>query len=125
MAAQTGSRISTQGWMLRAESLAIIVVTMALYAALDFSWLLLIALFLVPDLAMIGYLFGNRVGAAVYNIAHIYATPLTFGGLAFLVGWQLGIQLALIWVFHIAVDRLVGYGLKYADGFKETHLGRV
>ena len=125
MTVQSESRTSAQGWMLRAESFAIIAVTLAIYAAYDFSWLLLVVLFLVPDLAMLGYLFGNRVGAAVYNVVHVYATPLAFGGLAFLFGWHLGIQLALIWVLHIAVDRLVGYGLKYGNGFKETHLGRV
>jgi hypothetical protein len=33
--------------------------------------------------------------------------------------------IALIWAAHIGFDRLVGYGLKYGTGFKETHLGRV
>jgi hypothetical protein len=31
----------------------------------------------------------------------------------------------LIWGAHIALDRVLGYGLKYPDGSKETHLGRV
>ena len=26
---------------------------------------------------------------------------------------------------HRAVDRLLGYGLKYATDFRDTHLGRV
>ena len=30
---------------------------------------------------------------------------------------------ALIWVNHIGVDRLLGYGLKYSNGFGWTHLG--
>jgi hypothetical protein len=33
------------------------------------------------------------------------------------------VPLALIWVNHIGVDRLLGYGLKYSDGFWWTHLG--
>jgi hypothetical protein len=33
--------------------------------------------------------------------------------------------LALIWLAHIGVDRALGYGLKYPDGFKDTHLQRV
>ena len=28
-------------------------------------------------------------------------------------------------VGDVALDRLLGYGLKYSDGFKETHLARV
>lgn len=33
--------------------------------------------------------------------------------------------LALIWVAHIGFDRALGYGLKYASGFGDTHLGRI
>jgi hypothetical protein len=29
---------------------------------------------------------------------------------------------AIIWVNHIAVDHLLGYGLKYPTGFGHTHL---
>lgn len=35
------------------------------------------------------------------------------------------LPLALIWVNHIGVDRFMGYGLKYSDGFAWTHLGRL
>ena len=35
------------------------------------------------------------------------------------------LPVALIWTNHIGVDRLLGCGLKYADGFKWTHLGRL
>ena len=117
--------ISAQGWTLRLESLAIIAVTLVAYAWYDFSWLLLVVLFLVPDLSALGYLLGNSIGATMYNVVHTYTTPLIFGALALIIGWNFGLQLALIWVLHIAVDRLVGYGLKYGDGFKETHLSRV
>jgi hypothetical protein len=32
---------------------------------------------------------------------------------------------ALIWCAHIGFDRTLGYGLKYAEGFGYTHLGRL
>jgi hypothetical protein len=35
------------------------------------------------------------------------------------------LQLALIWLTHIGVDRFIGYGLKYPTDFKDTHLQRV
>jgi hypothetical protein len=40
--------------------------------------------------------------------------------------WQadrLAMALALIWLAHIGLDRLLGTGLKYNDRFTHTHLG--
>jgi Domain of unknown function (DUF4260) len=34
-------------------------------------------------------------------------------------------QVGLIWLAHIGIDRVLGYGLKYPTGFKDTHLSRV
>jgi Domain of unknown function (DUF4260) len=31
----------------------------------------------------------------------------------------------LLWAFHVAGDRVLGYGLKFASGFQDTHLGRI
>jgi hypothetical protein len=42
-----------------------------------------------------------------------------------LAGWPLGVAVALIWAAHIQFDRMLGYGLKYASGFGDTHLGRI
>jgi Domain of unknown function (DUF4260)/Protein of unknown function (DUF2637) len=30
-----------------------------------------------------------------------------------------------LWAFHIAGDRVGGYGLKFTTGFQDTHLGRI
>jgi hypothetical protein len=35
------------------------------------------------------------------------------------------VQLGLIWLAHVGADRLLGYGLKYPTGFRDTHLQRV
>ncbi|WP_022923235.1 DUF4260 family protein [Serinicoccus marinus] len=32
---------------------------------------------------------------------------------------------AVTWAFHSAVDRLLGYGLKFTDSFAHTHLGEI
>lgn len=125
-AALTGSSRSTfPRWMLRVESLGILAAALAVYGAYDFAWWMLPVLLLAPDLSMLGYLVGTRTGAVVYNLAHIYATPLALGAVALLAGWSFGFQFSLIWVMHIAVDRTLGYGLKYADSFKHTHLDAV
>jgi hypothetical protein len=74
---------------------------------------------------MIGFLAGTRIGARVYNLAH--ATPLPAALIA--IGWwqdePLVLALSVIWLAHIGLDRLLGYGLKYDDHFQHTHLGRL
>jgi Domain of unknown function (DUF4260) len=35
------------------------------------------------------------------------------------------LSLAMIWLAHIGIDCALGYGLKYAEGFGFTHLGRI
>ncbi len=97
-----------------------------LYAHTGASWWLFAALWLVPDLSMLGYLTGPCQGARIYNAFHTYAVPVILGLSALLLHARGPIiPIALIWANHIGADRLLGYGLKYADGFGWTHLGRV
>jgi len=111
--------------LLRLEGLAVAAVSAVLYARTGASWGLFAALWLVPDISMLGYLAGPCRGARVYNAVHTYVLPgaLALSGLMLHVHGLL--PLALIWTNHIGVDRLMGYGLKYADGFGWTHLGRL
>ncbi len=109
--------------LLKLEELAELVAAAVIFSYLPFAWWWLPALFLVPDLSMLGYLAGPRAGAVLYNVFHHKALAL---GLL-LLGWWLAHSLLLlagsVLLFHIAFDRLLGYGLKYASGFKHTHLG--
>jgi len=94
------------------------------YWVLGGGWVMFVVLILVPDLSMLGYLAGNRVGAAVYNAAHTYLAPALLAGLAWALHLPPWVTLvALIWAAHIGADRLFGFGLKYPEGFKATHLG--
>jgi hypothetical protein len=83
------------------------------------------AFFLAPDLSMLGYAINTRVGAVAYNLVHHKGVAVAFwlGGLY----WQQGeLQLAgLVLYGHSSFDRLCGYGLKYGDDFKHTHLGWI
>ena len=83
------------------------------------------ALFLVPDLSMIGYVFGTAVGARLYNAVHTYTTPLAMALLGYVLSRSLPETLCAIWIAHIGFDRLLGFGLKYGTAFKDTHLSRV
>ncbi|WOJ89011.1 DUF4260 domain-containing protein [Methylocapsa polymorpha] len=111
--------------LLRAEGLAVALASIAAFAWSGASWLLFAALILTPDLSMLGYLAGPRRGALAYNAVHTYlGAVVLFGGTAALAA-PMGMAIALIWSAHIGVDRALGYGLKYDDGFGSTHLGRI
>ena len=111
--------------LLKTEELAEALFTLAVFASLPYAWWVLPATFLLPDLSMVGYLAGPRVGAFCYNFAHHKAVAWAVG----IGGWWLGQPVLLlagtVLLFHSAVDRLLGYGLKYATGFRDTHLGHV
>lgn len=111
--------------MLRLEGIVILSASVALYAYADYGWLMFAILFFAPDLALIPYAFNRGVGIAVYNVMHTLTLPLLLGIVALLLGWPVGVQLALIWLAHIGMDRAVGYGLKYSDQRNDTHLSRV
>jgi hypothetical protein len=111
--------------LLRLEGVAVFVSAAAIYASQGGSVLLFIALLFAPDLAMLGYLVNTRVGAIAYNAAHSNIVPLALIGLALWTGGRVGVLVGLIWLAHIGMDRTVGYGLKYATAFKDTHLQRV
>ena len=82
-------------------------------------------LLLSPDLGALGYLHSLKAGSVAYNLLHTSSLPLLLGLASLLLGAPLGVQLALIWLAHIGMDRTVGYGLNYADAFKHTRLGEV
>ncbi len=110
--------------LLRLEGLAVFAAALAVYSHLGASWLAFAALFLAPDLAMAAYLGGPRLGASVYNLAHSYVAPLALGAAGVALGSPVAPAIALVWIAHIGFDRALGFGLKYATGFGDSHLGR-
>ena len=108
--------------ILRLEGLAAAALAAVFYARTGASWWLFAALWLAPDLSMLGYLGGPNLGSRIYNAAHSYSTPATLTVCAVLLKSPALLPFALIWINHIGVDRLLGYGLKYPEGFKYTHL---
>jgi hypothetical protein len=111
--------------LLHLEGLAVAAGSLVLYFDAGFGWVLLLVLILAPDLSTLGYLGGPRLGSLAYDLVHTYAGPVALGVVGVLGGYETALQIALIWLAHIGVDRLLGYGLKYPTGFKDTHLQRV
>ena len=111
--------------LLHLEGLAVLGGSLALYFGAGYGWLALAVLFLAPDLSMLGYVGGPRIGALAYDLVHTYVPPVALGVYGVLGDSDTATQLSLIWLAHIGLDRLLGYGLKYPTGFKDTHLQRV
>lgn len=108
--------------ILRLEGLIILAASLAAYTHLGAHWGIFAFLFLGPDLSMLAYLAGPRVGAALYNAAHTYVAPALIAGVMLLLDVKIW-PLNVIWVAHIGCDRMLGFGLKYSSAFRDTHLG--
>jgi hypothetical protein len=111
--------------ILKLEELGMFILGIFMFGLLGYPWWLFLALILAPDIGVIGYVFGNRTGAVLYNVFHHkgLAILLYFVGMYFsLPLWQLG---GVILFSHASLDRIFGYGLKYEKGFKYTHLGEI
>jgi hypothetical protein len=113
-------------YLLKAEAAVVLVISLyAYFFILKSSILLFILLILAPDLSLAGYALGLKKGSAIYNVMHTYITPgiLLAGG--FYLPSALCINLSLIWIAHIAQDRLRGFGFKYKDRFEGSHLHNI
>jgi hypothetical protein len=111
--------------LLRIEGLAAFAVAVVAFYATGGNWWLFAALILAPDLSALAFLAGYLTGARTYNIAHTYSLPAALGGVAWLSGTTWLISVALIWIAHIGIDRVLGYGLRYPALENATHLGWV
>ena len=111
--------------IIQLEEFAMFLFSIYLFNQLHFAWWWFLVLILTPDIGMIGYAFGNKAGAVIYNLFHHKAIALTvyvFG----LYQQNETIQLIGIILFgHSSMDRMMGYGLKTYEGFKFTHLGKL
>ncbi|GAA5107010.1 DUF4260 domain-containing protein [Orbus sasakiae] len=110
--------------LLRLENLVFFVASIFAYHFYGYSWSLFAIFFLVPDMTLIGYLINAKVGAILYNLMHSYIGAVIFAVFAFFIASTL-MPFVFIWLAHISFDRALGFGLKYRDSFKHTHLGFI
>jgi len=110
---------------LKLEELAQFVFGIYLFSNLDFEWWWFLVLILLPDMSMIGYALGNKIGAYSYNLFHHKAVAIA----VYLSGIYLNnsiVELAGVILFaHSAMDRMFGFGLKFITSFNDTHLGKI
>ena len=108
--------------LLRLESAALLAVGLLFYWKIGGNWLAFALLLLLPDASMVGYVGGDRIGATVYNLVHLYLWPSILAAVGILTTNEVTLSLALIWFSHISMDCALGFGLKLPTGFKHTHL---
>jgi hypothetical protein len=111
--------------ILKLEELFMFGLGIFMFSELPYQWWWFLVLILTPDLGMIGYLLGNKVGAFMYNLFHHKGLAIAI----YLLGVYLSVSIlqliGIILFAHSAMDRIMGYGLKYDKGFKFTHLGEI
>ncbi|KIX95652.1 uncharacterized protein Z520_08772 [Fonsecaea multimorphosa CBS 102226] len=109
--------------LLQLEGACIFGSTIWAYSRSRQSWWTFAALLLTPDLGMAGYLANTRAGAVLYNTFHTETPPILLLCFGLARDNKTLTGLALSWLAHIGMDRMLGYGLKYGTGFGHTHLG--
>ena len=110
--------------LLRLEGAAAFAAGLTGYLALADGWWTLALLALAPDLSMVGYAFGSKVGGRLYNLTHTFLAPGLLGALG-LWAFPALLPIACVWLAHVGIDRALGYGLKSEEAFGTTHLGRI
>jgi len=111
--------------ILHLEGLAFFLIALFFYYQLEGNWLLFIALLFTPDISMIGYLKDKKLGAILYNIVHNYVLSIAIILIGILFKNTFIVQLGIILLAHVGLDRLLGFGLKYPSNFKDTHLQKI
>jgi hypothetical protein len=111
--------------LLQLEGACIFGTTIWAYSRLGQSWWTFAGLLLLPDLGMAGYIANTSAGAVLYNSVHTETPPILLLCTALARSNNALAGVALSWLAHIGMDRMLGFGLKYGTGFGHTHLGNL
>jgi len=111
--------------LLKLEEAAMFLLSIILISRLPYAWYWWLIWILAPDLSMIAYLGGNRVGAIGYNLVHHKGIAILIYAIGLYTNHPALEFAGLILFGHSSMDRGMGYGLKYFSGFQDTHLGRI
>lgn len=89
----------------------------------DWWWYLILVL--GPDISMLGYFGGNKIGVACYNLFHQKGIAIAVFVAGLMMPDLLVQTIGVVLFGHSSMDRMFGYGLKTGEGFKYTHLGMI
>lgn len=102
-----------------------LVLSVYFYFHLEFSRIVFVVLLLAPDLTALGYLKNIKFGAGLYNLFHTYSIPAIIMICGLLLHVSIALIISLVWIAHIGMDRMLGYGLKYPTKFPDTHFNHI
>lgn len=111
--------------LLKLEELGQFLLAILIFSQLDYAWWVFPACIFLPDLSMVGYIANPKIGAWIYNFFHHKLVAVAVFSLGFGPENSLFILIGVILFGHSALDRIFGYGLKFNDDFKNTHLGWI
>jgi hypothetical protein len=111
--------------IIKLEEVACLGLSIYWLASISTEWWWYLLLLLGPDISMLGYLAGNKVGAASYNLFHHKGIAIAVFVVGLLIPDLLLQTIGVVMFGHSSMDRALGYGLKTNEGFKHTHLGII
>ncbi len=111
--------------LIKLEDAAFFALSLFMFSHLDCSWWWYAAFILAPDIGMVGYLVNTSLGAMLYNLFHHRGIAIIFI-IAGILTQNFYLEFTgVILLSHASLDRMLGFGLKYPDDFKHTHLDEV
>ncbi|MBN2733222.1 MAG: DUF4260 domain-containing protein [Balneolaceae bacterium] len=111
--------------LIRLEELLMLALGMVLFTWLDYAWWVFAALIFIPDVSMLGYAINEKAGACIYNIFHHKGVALMLYFLGLFLESDIITLIGVMLFSHASMDRIFGYGVKFADSFQHTHLGWI
>lgn len=114
-------------YILKLEELAMTIIAIIgiRHYNLNISLWVWVILFFMPDIGMLGYLINTKVGAVLYNLFHHKGIAIFIALIGYFIGNEIMIATGLLLFAHASFDGIWGYGLKFNDNFKHTHLGNL
>src|SRR6266478_9656073 len=98
--------------ILKLEEFAMFAISIYALYLLKAEWWCYILILIAPDVSMIGYLAGNKMGAATYNLFHHKGIAIVLYFIGLLLHNEIIQIIGIILFGHSSLDRMFGYGLK-------------
>ncbi|HEY0262181.1 MAG TPA: DUF4260 domain-containing protein [Chitinophagales bacterium] len=111
--------------LLKLEELAMLIVCLAFFIVSHASWWWYLILLIAPDITILGYLVGNKVGAFCFNFIHHKGISIFIYAIGYWLQNEYLLLSGIALFGHSCLERMLGYGLKTEEGFKFTHLGKI
>ncbi len=112
-------------WSLKLEELAMLLISIYFLPFLNAEWCWYLLMLIGPDISMMGYFMGPQAGAFSYNLFHHKGVAIALVFICYFFPYHNLLLIAAVLFGHSSLDRLLGFGLKYNQGFKFTHLGKI